>query len=147
MSLFVPFYFYLLINLFLTAVSCYFLLCLVTIQEHTALPDVLALEAVLRHPSLCGDLESLPFRSPQLQTKLWVQQKRLYTRASKAVGKPSLTSTQAKKLDALGFTFQSISLLRQQCSSQDKFQSALKERGVRSKPLREKLWKALLNPR
>ncbi len=117
---------------------------------HRALPDVLALEAVLRHPSLCGDLESLPFRSPQLQTKLWVQQKRLYTRAShliKAVGKPSLTSTQAKKLDALGFTFQSISLLRQQCSSQDKFQSALKERGVRSKPLREKLWKALLIPR
>ena len=94
---------------------------------HRALPDVLALEAVLRHPSLCGDLESLPFRSPQLQTKLWVQQKRLYTRAShliKAVGKPSLTSTQAKKLDALEFMFQSISLLRQQCSSQDKLKVA-----------------------
>ncbi len=62
----------------------------------------------------------------------------------KAIGKPTLTSTQAKKLDSLGFTFDSLSLLRQQSGGTEAFQSALKEeRGVRSKPLREKLTKAL----
>ncbi len=61
----------------------------------------------------------------------------------KAIGKPMLTSTQAKKLDSLGFTFDSLSLLRQQYGGTEAFQTALKERGVRSKPLREKLTKAL----
>ncbi len=59
----------------------------------------------------------------------------------KAIGKPTLTSTQAKKLDSLGFTFDSLSLLR--CGGPEAFQAALKERGVRSKPFREKLTKAL----
>jgi len=108
------------------------------------------MERVLKHEDITLHLAALSIRSPLEQTKLWIQQKRLFTRAAsliKAIGKPTLTSTQAKKLDSLGFTFSSLSLLRQQCGGTEAFQAALKERGVRSKPLREKLTKALHKPR
>ncbi len=39
----------------------------------------------------------------------------------KAIGKPTLTSTQAKKLDSLGFTFDSLSLLPSSVEEQKRF--------------------------
>ena len=110
----------------------------------------MALERVVHHPSIKANLLALSIRSPQQQTRLWMEQKRLFVRATtliKAIGKPCLTSTQAKKLDSLGFNFQSLTLLSRQYSTGEEFQTALKERGVRSKPLREKLSKALHNSR
>ncbi len=112
-----------------------------------ALPDVLAMERVLKHQDIRPHLAALSIRSPHEQTyKLWIQQKRIFMRAASliiAIGKHKLTSTQAKKLDYLGFTFNSLSLLCQQYGGTEEFRAALKERGVRSKPLREKLMKAL----
>ena len=53
------------------------------------------------------------------------------------------TTAQAKKLDALGYTFQKLVLLCQQSVTKEDFIAVLKEKGIRSKPLREKLVKAL----
>ena len=50
-------------------------------------------------------LSSLSIRSPQLQRKLWMEQKKAFIRATtliKALGKPTMTYAQAKRLDALG---------------------------------------------
>lgn len=116
------------------------------VGAHRALPDVLALERVLTHPSLVTCLSRLPIRSPAQQMKLWIQQKRAHIRTTslvKAMGKPSLTAAQAKRLDSLGLGFNDLLKLHRDSSSTDEFQTLLKDRGVRSKPLREKMWKAL----
>ena len=61
----------------------------------------------------------------------------------KSLGKPSITSAQAKRLDALGFSHQALEKLQSESKDPAAFQQALKERGVNSKPLREKLSKLL----
>ena len=61
----------------------------------------------------------------------------------KSVGKPSLTSAQAKKLDSLDLGYRNLTELRQGSATTNDFITALKNRGVKSKPLREKLAKAL----
>ena len=64
----------------------------------------------------------------------------------RAVGKPSLTPTQAKKLDYLGLSFAELTHLHQHSSIMEVFLDALKVKGIRSKVLREKLGKALGPP-
>ncbi len=60
----------------------------------------------------------------------------------KSLGKPSLTSAQAKKLDSLGIGYSDVRKLCQCSGTSDNFITALKNKGVR-KLLREKLAKAL----
>ena len=77
------------------------------IRAHWVLPDVFAMEKVL-HPSLVKCLSSLSIQSPQLHRKLWMEQKKAIkaTTLIKALGKPTLTSAQAKRVDALGIKFE-----------------------------------------
>ena len=104
----------------------------------------MAMERVLTHPSMVKCLDKLPIRSPSSQKKLWLQQKRTHVRTSdliKALGKPSLTTPQAKSLDSLGLGLKELIELRN--THKDDFLTCLKEKGVRSKVLREKVLKAL----
>ena len=123
------------------------ILCLcITVGTHRALPDVLALEKILTHPSLVTCLSRLPIRSPAQQMKLWIQQKRAHIRTTalvKAIGKPSLTAAQAKRLDVLGLGFNDLLKLHRDSGSRDEFLTAMKDNGIRSGPVREKIVKAL----
>ena len=88
----------------------------------------------------------LTVRSPQVQLGLWTNQKISFMKAAaliRAIGKPSLTQTQAKKLDSLGLSFAELTHLHQHSSTMEVFLAALKAKGIRSKVLREKLGKAL----
>ena len=69
------------------------------------------MEKVL-HPSLVKCLSSLSIRSPHLHRKLWMEQKKAIraTTLIKALGKPTLTSAQAKRVDALGIKFEDESV-------------------------------------
>ena len=69
------------------------------------------MEKVL-HPSLVKCLSSLSIRSPHLHRKLWMEQKKAIraTDLIKALGKPTLTSAQAKRVDALGIKFEDESV-------------------------------------
>ena len=60
----------------------------------------------------------------------------------KELGK-CVTAAQAAWLDALGIGTQDLMQLRD-CNSQESFLTALREKGVRSRDLREKLQKALV---
>ncbi len=87
-----------------------------------------------------------PILTPQMQLKKWLSQKTLFIKAAsltRSLGKPSVTPTQAKKLVTEGFDYQSLSLLHRTSRTMDDFHEGLKKRGVRSKPLGEKLFKAL----
>ena len=72
----------------------------ILILSTRALPDVYAMERVW-HPSLVKCLSSLSTRSPKLHRKLWMEQKKAIraTTLIKALGKPTLTSAQAKRVD------------------------------------------------
>ena len=113
------------------------IICLcITVRAHRALPDVLALEKILTHPSLVTYLSRLPIRSPS-------QQKRAHIRTTalvKAMGKPCLTAAQAKCLDVLGLGFNDLLKLH---SSKDEFLTATKDNGIRSRPVQEKIVKDL----
>ena len=65
----------------------------------------------------------------------------------KALGQPSLTPTQAKKLDALGLTFDDLFTLYLQSGTREAFLAALKGKGIRGKLPGEKLVKALTRSR
>ena len=104
------------------------------------------MERVLTHPSLVRCLPKLDIRSPAKQMRLWIQQKRVHTRITdlvKALGMPSVTAAQARHLDTLGLGFQELLKLHKDISNPEEFLTNLKERGVRSKILREKLVKTL----
>ena len=67
---------------------------------HRAFPDVQAMEAVMTHPSLVSCLTNLPIRSPKRQIELWSTQKAVHQQSLvKALGKPTISKAQAKKLD------------------------------------------------
>ena len=129
-----------------TRLYCYYYTCPST-GAHRALPDVIAMEKVFSHLSLVGCLSKLHIRTPQQQSRLWNQQKRLYQRTTSLTkslgGKPSITSAQAKRLDVLGFSYEELLKLRADCKDTASFLVVLKDRGVKSKPLREKLGKLL----
>ena len=82
--------------------------------------------------------------------KLWIQQKRAHIRTTalvKAIGKPSLTAAQAKRLDVLGLGFNDLLKLHRdsgtRSGSRDEFLTAMKDNGIRSGPVREKIVEAL----
>ena len=64
----------------------------------------------------------------------------------RAIGKPSLTPLQAKKLDSVSLSCAELSRLHQHSSTMEVVLAALKVKGVRSNVLREKLGKALGPP-
>ena len=100
-----------------------------------ALPNVLAMERVLLCPSLVKCLSSLSIRFPQLQMKLWMEQKKAIIRATtliKALG--TLTSAQAKRLNTLGNNSKT-SWKYIGRAAPVKHSIVLKERGINSKPL------------
>ena len=79
-----------------------------------------------------------------------MKQKQSFMRARaliKALGQLSLTSTQAKKLDALGLIFDDLFTLYLQSGTREAFLAALKAKGIRGKLLGEKLVKALARSR
>ena len=113
---------------------------------HRAFPDVIAMVAVMTDPLLVGCLTRIPIRSPTRQLDLWTKQKELFQRATaliKSLGKPSITSAQAKRLDSLKLGYGDLVKLRSECAGDEAFKKTLKEKGVNSKPLREKLVKLL----
>ena len=117
------------------------------------------MERGLLHPSLAGCLNNLPIRSPYLQMKLWMKEKQSFVRARALIkvshilarfvdgGEPSLTPTQAKKLNALGLTFDDLFTLYLQSGTKEAFLAALKAKGIRGNLLGEKLVKALTRSR
>ena len=77
-----------------------------------------------------------------MQQGLWVQQKQQFSRTTSLVrclGKPSITSAQAKRLDALGLNYADLTTMKSKSKSRDDFLASLIATGVNSKPLREKL--------
>ena len=62
---------------------------------------------------------------------------------NRSLGKPAVTSNQAKRLDSLGFAYQDLVQLYSNSKDKEDFITTLKKRGVNSKPLREKLAKLL----
>ena len=112
---------------------------------HRALPDVLAMEQVFLHPSLARCLSSLPTRSPHLHRKLWVDQKKSFMRASVLI-KPTITPAQDKRLDTLGLKFEDLLKLYRESADREAFLTTMKEKGIGSKPLREKLTRHSVTP-
>lgn len=77
---------------------------------------------------------------------MWVNQKRAFQRTTtliKSLGKPAITSPQAKRLHALGLGYEDLVQLHVDSKDKDVFLKVLKDKGVNSKPLREKLVKLL----
>ena len=86
-------------------------------------------------------LSSIPTRPARQQLQLWLVQKEQRRRTSTllhSLGR-RVTPAQAKRLDVLDLSYPVLCEIRGSASSDDKFRRALQERGVRSKPLREKL--------
>ena len=105
----------------------------ITVGAHRALPDVLAMERVFLHPSLARCLSNLPTRSPHLQRKLWVDQKKSFMRASvliRSLGKSTVTPTQAKRLDTLGLKFEDLLKLYRESADREAFLTTMKEKGI-----------------
>lgn len=110
---------------------------------HRALADVRAMKAVFTHLDC---LPNLQLRSPSQQLKLWTDQKMAHHRRTslvKSLGKPSISAPQAKRLDHLDLSFETLLLLHTKSDDGDVFSETLKAKGVHSKPLRAKLTKLL----
>ncbi len=111
---------------------------------HRALPDVQALESVVTHPLLVHCLSQLPIRSLRNEGDMWLQQKRSFQRTTnliRSLGRHTITSAQAKKLDGMGLGYGDLEQLRQACKDREEFVRTLKDRGINSKPLQQKLSK------
>ena len=110
---------------------------------HRALPDVQALEELLMSTPLLGLLASLPKRSATQQLQLWRLQKNQRIRTTTLLHSLGnrITAAQAKRLDAyaLQLSYTALCTIRENTAGDTEFQRILLERGVRSKPLREKL--------
>ena len=52
------------------------------VGAHRALPDVLAMEEILTHPSLVRCLSDLIIRTPDKQVSMWIQQKQAHLRTT-----------------------------------------------------------------
>lgn len=104
------------------------------------------MERVFTHPTLSSCLNTLLIRPPKKQRLLWVDQKRTFQRTTaliKSLGKPAITAPQAKRLDVLGLGYEDLVKLHTESNDTDVFIKILKDKGVNSKPLREKLVKLL----
>lgn len=115
------------------------------VPAHRALSDVEALAELLADSPLVELLAGLPSRSAKTQVDTWRTQKDQNARSSKLLSSLGrcITAAQAKRLDSLGLSFDSLSKIRSSVGSVQEFQALLLERGVRSKPLREKLGRAV----
>lgn len=92
------------------------------------MPDILALEKVITHPSLVHCLSSLPIRSPKTQQQMWMKQKRAFKRTSsliRSLGKPAITAAQAKRLDDLGLGYEDLTTLYRESKDKNVFCSVL----------------------
>jgi len=86
-------------------------------------------------------LSSLPTRPARQQVELWRVQKGQRTRTTRLLHSLGnrITAAQAKRLDTLGLPHTVLCELRAASAGDEEFQKALRECGVHSKPLREKL--------
>jgi len=103
------------------------------------------MEEILMHPSLVRCLSNLTIRTPDKQVSLWMKQKQAHFRSTtllKSLGRKSITPAQAKRLDSLGLDLQELVRLRNSHSEEGLLQ-CLKEKGVRSEAVRNKLKTAL----
>ena len=88
-----------------------------------------------------GLVDSLPARSPAQQLGAWATQKNTHNRVTQiltSLGK-RVTNAQAKRLNELGLSYETLQDLRTSCKDSDEFCKTLLDSGVRSKPLRDKL--------
>ena len=86
-------------------------------------------------------LSGLPVISATQQLGKWTTQKNTHNRVTQllaSLGK-RVTNAQAKRLNQLGLTLEALQELRGSCKNNEEFGKALLRRGVKSKPLREKL--------
>lgn len=102
--------------------------------------------AVVTHPSMSSCLTKLPTRSAGEQLQLWTTQKRQHQKITSLItslGKPSITSAQAKKLDSVGLSYNGLVSLFGNASDQEGFYEVMKSKNVNSKALQKKLWTLL----
>ena len=110
------------------------------------MPDVLALEEVLTHQSLGDVLSRLSIRSFGQQMKQWVAQKRSFKWRKaliKSLGKPSITDPQSRRFYQLQLGYDELKNLYAKAKDVADFRKTLKDRGVHSKALLERLPKML----
>ena len=103
------------------------------------------METVFTHQSLVSCLSKLPVHTPRKQIRLWVAQKNYHQRTDalvRALGTPA-TKAQANRLDSLGLSVTDLVKLYRQSQNSEVFSKTLKDLGVNSKPLRDKLLKSV----
>ena len=104
------------------------------------------MKAAFTHPLLEHCLQRIQPRSPAQQVNSWIRQKGVHQRSAtliSALGKPSITVIQAKRLDVLGFTYSKLRRIHSEAEDAESFMKTLKSKGVNSKPLQAKLAKVL----
>ena len=104
------------------------------------------MEKLFTSPPLVECLSSLKNHHSKKRLDHWQFQKGQRQRASTLIsqlGNPSITVLQAKRLGEIGLNYHSLCQLRSE-ANEDDFMKVLKDKGAKSKPLREKL--ALLVP-
>ena len=111
------------------------------ISAHRALADVEAMERLFVSTPLVGLLSTLPMRSGVQQIELWQTQQAQHGRCMQLLGAlgKKITAAQARRLDIIGLSFDAMQHLRRTCPDKDAFKAALKQRGVNSRPLCDKL--------
>ena len=120
---------------------CAYYITLYTYPAHRALADVEAMQKILVKTDLVDLLSTLPLRSPAQQLGAWVTQKTTHHRVTQilsSLGK-RVTNAQAKRLNELRLTFEALQDLRSSSKDTEEFTKTLLDKGVRSKPLRDKL--------
>ena len=113
----------------------------ILILLYRALADVEALDRVLMKTELVNLLSNLPVRSAAQQLGMWISQKSSHNRVTHllaALGK-RVTNAQAKRLDELGLSYNTLLDLRLSSKNVKDFSKTLQKRGVRSKCVRQKL--------
>ena len=99
------------------------------------------MEELFMQTALVDLLSSLPTRPIRQQLHLWTVQKEQRRRTSTllhSLGR-GITAKQAERLDALNLSKATLCGIRAASTSDEEFQRVLQKRGVRSKPLRERL--------
>ena len=113
----------------------YTALPLLSLLAHTGLEDVSVMEKLFTASPLKHHLKELPIRDFQEQLKLWHSMKSKYLLKT-LVG---ISDAQANTLFHLGLDQEALTKLKAQFTSPEEFQQKLLTKGVKSKPLREKL--------
>ena len=98
--------------------------------------------AIMLETCLATSLPSLSVRTAKQQVDRWRIMKTVHQRTSlliRSLGKPAITTLQAKRLDVLGLNREALVTLHKGCSNSNLFLEELRVKGVKSKKLREKL--------